>query len=326
MKQLTISIAAYNSQDYLNKCLDKFIESGVLTDLDIIVVNDGSKDRTKDIAAKYVEKYPDSIRLIDKANGGHGSTINASIPEAKGRYYKIVDSDDWLDPQNLKRYINDLRNSDEDLIVNDYWFDYTSGKKELVSYHQGQSDETFVNLDIHSLTIKTSIIQKVGPIIDEHCFYVDTELAIFPMKYVKTIKRLGYPLYDYLLGREGQSVDSKNMLKRRDQLLHITKRVITDYEENKRRYIDMDAIKYTFDRIVGCIQIYYWTMMLGKGKEYQNEIIDFDNWLKREAPELYDSTVVMHSSKHTKYLKFCRKTGFKVYGMTQRLLFKERNL
>lgn len=322
-KQLTISVAAYNAAEYLDKCIQSFIDSDVLDALDIIIVNDGSKDNTLEIGKKYSEKYPDSIRVIDKSNGGHGSTINASIPEARGRYYKIVDSDDWLEPEMLKKYVDDLRTSDEDLIVNHYYYVYTSGKKELVTYSNGQQDESFVNLDIHSLTIKTEIIKQVGSIIDEHCFYVDTELALFPMKYVTSIKRLDYALYDYLIGREGQSVDSKNMLKRRNQLTKVTKRCIKDYFDNCNKYQCDEAEKFAYDRVIGCTQILYWTLMLGRGKEYKKEIKDFDSWVKGISVDLYKESGLRHPSNHNRYLRFCRKTGFGFYDLTQKILSKK---
>ena len=319
-KQLTISVAAYNAEDYLDICLQSFIASGVLDALDVIVVNDGSKDSTIQIAEKYSKEYPDSIRVIDKPNGGHGSTIITSIPVAMGRYYKIVDSDDWLEPESLKRYIEDLKESNEDLIVNHYYYVYTSGKKELITYSNGQDDSKFVNLDIHSLTIKTNIIKQVGPIIDEHCFYVDTELAIFPMKYVKTIKRLDYPLYDYLIGREGQSVDSANMLKRRDQLENVTKRCVDDYLSNQDSFKSTKAKEYTYDRLIGCTQIFYWTLMLGNGKNFKQEIVNFDSWLRRKDENIYNDCLIKHPSNHNKYLRFCRKTKYIFYGLTQKIL------
>ena len=81
------------------------INSKEFSKLDIIVVNDGSTDQTVEITNKYVEKYKQSIRLINKENGGHGSTINTSIKHAKGKYYKILDSDDWVNSENLNRLV-----------------------------------------------------------------------------------------------------------------------------------------------------------------------------------------------------------------------------
>ena len=96
-KILTISIAAYNAEKDIARCLDSLIATGIIEKLDVVIVNDGSVDQTAEIANSYVKKYVNSIRLINKQNGGHGSTINASIKVAKGKYYKILDSDDWVE-------------------------------------------------------------------------------------------------------------------------------------------------------------------------------------------------------------------------------------
>lgn len=119
-KILTISIAAYNAELDIKRCLDSFISTNVLEELELIVVNDGSKDNTLNVAKQYEKKYPGIIKVIDKKNGGHGSTINASIKEATGKYYKIVDSDDWIDPEELEKLVFWLRNNDADLVLTPY--------------------------------------------------------------------------------------------------------------------------------------------------------------------------------------------------------------
>lgn len=112
-KILTISIASYNAEKDLPKCLDSFVESNVLDKLDIIVINDGSSDNTSKIAHNYADKHS-SIRVIDKLNGGHGSTINCGIVSAKGKYFRIVDSDDWIDPNELEKLVKYLEKSNVD--------------------------------------------------------------------------------------------------------------------------------------------------------------------------------------------------------------------
>ena len=106
-KNLTISIAAYNVENYLEKTLDSLIIDN-LDKLEVLIVNDGSKDNTKKIAQKYCKKYPNSIKLIDKENGGYGSTINAGIKEATGKYFKQLDGDDWYNTENLNRLVEDI--------------------------------------------------------------------------------------------------------------------------------------------------------------------------------------------------------------------------
>ena len=121
-KILTVSVAAYNVEDCLGRCLDCFASTEVFNELEIIVVNDGSKDGTASLAQSYADRYPDVIRLIDKENGGHGSTINASIRAAAGRYYKVVDADDWVDKEGFEKLVRFLRDCDRDLVINPYHF------------------------------------------------------------------------------------------------------------------------------------------------------------------------------------------------------------
>lgn len=170
MKILTVSIAAYNADWCLKKCLDSFIASKYLDLLDIIVVNDGSKDNTAAIASEYVKKFSASIRLINKENGGHGSTINTSIDNAMGKYFKIVDSDDWVDTEALDALIELLMKTEADLVINDYNEVYGNVVKKIdvcKTYNEGviysfsdiAIEDTF---PMHSLSVRFDKLKKVG--------------------------------------------------------------------------------------------------------------------------------------------------------------------
>ena len=178
-KILTISIAAYNAEKDISNCLNSLINSKEFSKLDIIVVNDGSTDQTVEITNKYVEKYKQSIRLINKENGGHGSTINTSIKHAKGKYYKILDSDDWVNSENLNRLVAFLEKTDTDMVLNPYdeiEYNTRTKKRQMnpwdneVSYEEvhGLEELDKVILYMHSLTFRREVIQKMGAIIDEN--------------------------------------------------------------------------------------------------------------------------------------------------------------
>ena len=128
LKKLSVIIPAYNAERFLAKCVASIAEQ-TYENIEIIVVNDGSKDSTLKIAEEYENKYPGSVIVIDKENGGHGSTINSSLIRASGKYYKIVDSDDWVETENLDKLVSILKNSDEDLIVNSYYEADINGNK-----------------------------------------------------------------------------------------------------------------------------------------------------------------------------------------------------
>ena len=132
-KILTIGIPSYNAAKTLKYCLDSLVIEEVLNDIQIVIVNDGSKDKTSEIGHSFEEKYPDTIIVIDKENGGHGSGINTTIERAVGKYMKIVDSDDTVDRDGFIELINELKNTNADLILTPY-YKVMKGKKEFISY------------------------------------------------------------------------------------------------------------------------------------------------------------------------------------------------
>ena len=130
-KILTIVIPSYNVEEYLDECLQSFINSSVMNDVEVLIINDGSLDSTPDIAIKYQEQYPDTFRLINKENGGHGSTINTGVAEAKGKYFKVVDGDDWVNTQSFVELVMRLKKTDIDLVASQYtWINHTTRMPE----------------------------------------------------------------------------------------------------------------------------------------------------------------------------------------------------
>ena len=108
MKYLTFAIPCYNSAEYMSHAVESILIGG--EDVEILIVNDGSQDETLQIAKQYEEKYPDIVRVIDKENGGHGDAVNAGLRNATGKYFKVVDSDDWVDEQSLRKIMETLHN------------------------------------------------------------------------------------------------------------------------------------------------------------------------------------------------------------------------
>ena len=328
-KILTISIAAYNAESDISRCLDSLINSGVLEKLDVVVVNDGSKDQTSKIVKEYVEKYKDSIHMIDKENGGHGSTINSSIKVAEGKYYKILDSDDWVDSNNLAKLVCYLEANNVDLVLNPYhevaYSDHSV--KKMVEMERNQL-EYEIKYDIkklsekcvlfmHSLTFKTDVIKKMGSIIDEHCFYVDMEYSIFPMLYVRNFVYLDYSVYQYLLGSQTQSMNIQNMIKRREQHLKVIKRLIEFYNNNESklcitlRNIIRLRIKYA---VYQQYKIYFSM----SEKNALLEVKKFDSWLKKANLDLYSGV----SGRFMKIINLNRKTNYAFFTLTVKILNK----
>ncbi|CAM3167458.1 glycosyltransferase family A protein [Pediococcus acidilactici] len=227
-KVLTITIPSYNAEKDLPVVLGKLVKCKFLNSLDIIVVNDGSSDNTSKVAKKYEKMHPMSIKVIDKENGGHGSAINTGIKYAKGKYFKVVDSDDWLSEETLEKFIKDLEMTEEDVLLNPFWtFDDKTKKIKIFNKFENDlkvgkkysfDDYTFINLpSMHSFTFKTTKLVDAGFKIDEHAYYVDVEYILFPLVKCKTFKMLGYPLYYYRINQGTQSVSIGSMKKNKER-------------------------------------------------------------------------------------------------------------
>ena len=213
---LSIVIPVYCVEKYIRKCLDSLVlENARLMDqLEVIVVNDGTPDRSAEISREYVERYPNSFRQIDKSNGGHGSAWNVGLKEARGKYIRFLDSDDWF--SNLDRLMDDLKECDADIVFNPFNMVYSyenrivridtpirPGTTDLPEYWGGD------DVNFWGATYKTSILQPLYPLFAEKVMYDDYILTWAPLIYGRTFFALDYVVYNYLLGRPGQTNDAK---------------------------------------------------------------------------------------------------------------------
>lgn len=211
-KLLTISIAAYNVEKYIKETLESLICKN-MDFLQVLIVNDGSKDATATIAEQYEQMYPKTFKLINKENGGYGSTINTGIKNATGKYFKQLDGDDKFDTENLNLFIEKLKKCDADVIYTPY---YTWRKNNKIPTYCGlekyESDDSIEinnyfegfrkDIVMHSLTYKTELLKKNNIKILEKSFYTDSEYALYPFLYAKTMKVINLILYMYRMGDE----------------------------------------------------------------------------------------------------------------------------
>ena len=234
-KLLTITVPCYNSAAFMDRCLDTLLTGG--DRVEIIIVNDGSKDNTGEIADRYAEKYPNIVRVIHQENGGHGEGINQGLRHATGRYFKVVDSDDWVDTGSLKRVLDKLEQLERiggvDLMICNYVYTYQDGRPDqVISYANvfpknrifGWDDTHMFRLNqyltLHSAIYKTEVLRRCGMELPKHTFYEDNLYVYAPMKLTKTLCYLEENLYQYLIGRDGQSVSEESMRKNyRHQIL-----------------------------------------------------------------------------------------------------------
>lgn len=246
MAYLTVVIPAYNSEAYIARCLDSLLPQ--ISDLDVIVVNDGSTDQTEKVADSYVQKFPDNIRLINKENGGHGSGVNVGMAEAKAPWFKVLDSDDRFDAIALARLIELIKSLETaairpELILTDFVYDVQAsgeyeghqkisdfhnvcGKPGMLSWSRMKSFRYDQLLMMHALCYRTDMLRKINLKLPEKTYYEDNIYAYEPLPHVRHIYYLDAPVYLYLIGRPDQSINMENVLKNVDMQIFVTQEMM----------------------------------------------------------------------------------------------------
>lgn len=257
-KVLSVSVAAYNIEQYLAETIDSClaIPDEYLKKLEVIIVNDGSSDGTLAIAKNYEEKTPNVVRVVDKPNGGHGSTINAALAVAQGKYFRYLDGDDWFERDGLIACLDNLSKTDADVYYSPFiQFYENDGTSELINSLEGvapgiQPIDALVKGGIaaaHSLTYKTSLLRKLHFSLTENCFYVDTEYAFIPLAFAENIYVQFEPLYRYRLGRAGQSMSKEVREKRWRDVVTVCTRI---YREIAQSAIEQGPNSYIWKCLI----------------------------------------------------------------------------
>ena len=248
MKLLTFAIPCYNSQDYMEHCIDSILPGG--EDVEILIVDDGSSDRTAEIADEYARKYPTIVRAIHQENGGHGEAVNTGIRNATGLYFKVVDSDDWVDAEAYKKILDKLRelaggSVTLDMLLANYVYEKEGASHKRVMRQTGfPKDQVFTWSDVrhfykghyilmHSVIYRTKLLRECGLQLPKHTFYVDNIYVYKPLPYVRTMYYMDVDFYRYFIGREDQSVNEKVMIGRIDQQIRVNKIMIDDVDLHK---------------------------------------------------------------------------------------------
>lgn len=241
MKQLSIIIPAYNMEAYLPQCVESMIRTTSRTALEIVIVNDGSEDRTLRIAQKYAEKYPDTVRVIDKPNGNYGSTINAALPVVQGEYVKILDADDKFEGSLLTSFLTTLQKlRGVDMLVTPYVevgklserkVKYNIyGRKVYENGRIYEAEQIFADgairfFSMHGVCYRTEMLRQMGYCQSEGISYTDQEWAFYPLFRVETIAFADIPLYRYNVVREGRTMDEAVVMHSLSQLVTVTETI-----------------------------------------------------------------------------------------------------
>lgn len=249
MKYISFAIPCYNSAAYMERAVESILKGG--EDVEIIIVNDGSKDATSEIAHRYEEQYPGIIKAVDKENGGHGDAVNFGLANASGKYFKVVDSDDWVDEEALKKILKVLKDfeADEqqvDMLISNYVYEKEGmTHKKVIEYKNVLPENQIFGWDdikrfhlgqyilMHSVIYRTDFLKLCQLELPKHTFYVDNIYVYKPLPYVRTMYYMDVDFYRYFIGREDQSVNEKVMISRIDQQIRVNKIMIDDVDLHK---------------------------------------------------------------------------------------------
>jgi len=296
-KILTISIAAYNMEQYIGETLDSITKTHLIEDLEVFVIDDGGNDGTMQIAKKYQELYPASIILVNKENGGWGSTVNYSIEHGSGKYLRLIDGDDFVDSDAFDTYIEYLKECYSDIVCTPYrmFFDNDRSHQRYISLDKSIEHEKEYELSdvtnsviwsLHALTFKTEVLRKHNIKLLEHCFYTDTEYVTKGFWASRTISFLDAPVYMYRIAHQNRSCGRLGYNKH--------------YKEHERVFKEMNEFKKTLyanheenalvDKMVNIMagKQYRVYLMLDSRKQAKDLFWLFERYLKQEEPDLYE--------------------------------------
>lgn len=321
-KVLSVVIPAYNMEKYIAQTLDSLICDEYMDKLEVLVIDDGSKDSTVDIAKKYEEKYPDTFKVISKENGGHGSVLNKGIELATGKYYRPLDADDWVDTEALKAVICEMEKNDADMVLTNFrkilektgrqlnvrikniWNmrEIKEGKakpkpgREAIVYGRVYDFDSklFDYADqylFHFISYRTKLLQDNNIRFDEHVFYDDMEYDIFPLPYVKTVLPIDRYLYQYRLEREGQSVDNASFIRNNKHRRKIVEHITEYYVENREKF-SPNVRNHIYPDILWKIVRQYdiYLSLMPKSRETRKELMGFASKIKDIDGQIYNET------------------------------------
>lgn len=304
MKLVSIVVPCYNSEAYMEKCVNSLLIAG--DEVEIIIVNDGSKDKTAEIANRYAVAYPDIVKVIHQENGGHGEAVNTGLKHATGIYFKVVDSDDWVSEDAYLKVIALIKsfksnNQFVDMIITNYVYEKVGARhKRVIHYNDAlPENRTFTwqemkglkkgqYLLMHAVIYKTAILKECKLQLPKHTFYVDNLFVYEPLPYVKTMYYLNVDFYRYFIGRDDQSVNEQVMIGRIDQQIKVNRIMVDYYNANKALIqTNQELSRYMF-HYLEIITTVSSVLLIRSGEEENLEKKEeLWNYIKEKDEEVY---------------------------------------
>lgn len=311
-KILTVAVCAYNMEDYLGEALESCMIPSV-DKIEVLIMNDGSTDHTEDIANTFCDRNPETFRLVTKSNGGWGSNVNLATQLATGKYFRILDADDWFDKENLEKFVQHLLKTDAEVISSLYIHCY--GTKRNIHHmawekYAGQEIELEkmqepVHLSMWGVTYRSDLLKEHPLDLPEHILYTDSIYVLKPLTYAKYMSVFAAPVYNYRLGRDGQSVSCESVKKHYKEMQKVMEIQLQFYKDigvrSKNRIHLLHRMETT----------YHVTMenflKMSRYREVSVETLtrDTDLMVKNMVPQLYERL------GKRKYVRLLRKANYK---------------
>ena len=316
-KLLTIVIPCYNTEQYLAECLESILFTEYNDVLEVLAINDGSKDNTLSIAREYETRFPEILKVIDKPNGGWGTVINMAINEAKGRYFKILDSDDWFDKKAFAEFISLLKDCNADIFITNFTEIYKDriavGKKyaEQLCSKTISLEEYLVETDnpglfpMTNISVKTDIL-KSGNITLPERYYGDICFFIYTMALSNSVYITNLNVYQYRKTVEGQSTSTNGYIRNFKDYIEVTKRLISFTTQSPLSKHKKETI---IARLMRDIAFSYKLLMskefCGNLPESNSLLKEFNRYIKQTSTELYKESYKI-TNKHIPYVLIWR--------------------
>lgn len=332
MKYISFAIPSYNSQEYMSHAIESILVGG--EDVEIIIVNDGSSDDTSKIAHEYEEKYPTIIKAVDKENGGHGDAVNSGLTHATGKYFKVVDSDDWVDAEALRKileFLKKLESEDEevDMLISNYVYEKVGATHKKCIHYRNVLPQNKIfkweeigrfHLDqyilMHSVIYRTAMLKLSQLELPKHTFYVDNIFVYWPLPYVKKMYYLDVDFYRYFIGRDDQSVNETVMISRIDQQIRVNEIMIDLYAKHESTFSCPQLKEYMLHYLETIQMVTSVLLMKMNTPESEKMRDDLWHYLEEKSPEGYkalkSSVLGKISKSHNKLSHKLTMGGYKI--------------
>ena len=317
-KILSIVVPVYNTEKYIKRCLDSIVIDDVIEDIEILIVSDGSKDSAISIAKEYNEKYSKSVIIVEKDNGGHGSTINKGLEIASGKYFRVLDSDDWFNCEDFIEYIKRLKKEDCDLVVTNYSQEHIYNNESIYLKYNNLEDNVLYDFDSMDLsllngeyfvmatsTYKTELLRKSNLKLFEKTFYVDMQYNVVAFSLVKSFKYYDLSIYRYFIGRKDQSNNFISLVKNQDNHEKVMIFMIEYYTNNFNKFSQNKKDYYSM--IIYYMLFTHYSIYCVYDKNHKSayqKIKKFDIYLKQKNLYLYNKSNIgiIKANRKTKFI------------------------